>query len=151
LKKQHQTSGIVDTDTKMETSDLPFNATTTVSTTSATEKSNNDLKSIHDIIELFVTSVHRIKDELIRLNNELLQQSQLVETIEKHQATLKTSNEESNNVLSAMNTYLIILQQKLSSLKQEYDDQQVTSYDGTLIWKIDKFQERMRKNIHYFS
>ncbi|CAF4451827.1 unnamed protein product, partial [Adineta steineri] len=61
--------------------------------------------------------------------------------------TMKTSIEESNNVLSAMNINLMVLQQKILSLKYQLEDQQVISYDGTLIWKISQFREKMGKNI----
>lgn len=146
-KKQHQILDMIDTELKMETSEIPLDATTTVSTTNTMEKSNDDVKHIHQIIELFFTSINAIKNELIRLNNESLQKTELVETLEKHQATSKISSEESNNILNATKTNLMILQQNLSMLNQAYEDQQVTSYDGTLIWKIDKFAERMRKSI----
>jgi hypothetical protein len=61
--------------------------------------------------------------------------------------TTKTSIEESNSLLAAINTNMLILQQNLSLLKQTYEDQQVSSYDGTLVWKITQFQDKMSKNI----
>ncbi|CAF4772212.1 unnamed protein product, partial [Rotaria sp. Silwood2] len=36
-----------------------------------------------------------------------------------------------------------ILQQDVASLKQKIDDMQYVSYDGTLIWKITSFLEKM--------
>jgi hypothetical protein len=36
-----------------------------------------------------------------------------------------------------------ILQQDVASLKQKVDDMQYVSYDGTLIWKISGFREKM--------
>lgn len=150
FNKQHQTSTIADTSLKMETSEFSSEVTTAVSTASTTEKPDDDLKQMHQIIDYLSNGIPILQEELIRLNNELLQQSQLVETVEKDQLTIKTSNEELNNVVNGMNTNFILLQQDLSSLKQKYDDHQVTSYDGTLIWKIDRFQEKMRKNIQYF-
>ena len=38
-----------------------------------------------------------------------------------------------------------ILQQDVASLKQIVDDMQYVSYDGTLIWKIISFHEKMSK------
>ncbi|CAF4382772.1 unnamed protein product, partial [Adineta steineri] len=84
---------------------------------------------------------------VIRLNNDALQQSESITAITKALPTMKTSIEESNNVLRAMNINLMVLQQKILSLKYQLEDQQVISYDGTLIWKISQFREKMGKNI----
>jgi chromosome segregation ATPase len=147
FKKQYNISTITDTDIKMETSDLSYQATPASTTTSAPERISDELKSLHEIIDILSIGIRTCNDELIRLNDESVQQSQLLETVDQLLPTVKTSTEESNNALSAMSTNLMILQQGISLLQQKYDDNQVTSYDGTLVWKIPRFQEKMGKNI----
>jgi hypothetical protein len=38
-----------------------------------------------------------------------------------------------------------ILNQDLISLKEKIDDMQNVSYDGTFVWKITSFKEKMSK------
>jgi len=147
LKKQYQTSEIVDAHMKMETSDLPTKITTAASTTSTVETCDDELNYFDEMIKLFSNTTYTLNSELIRLNSESLQLSQSTEVADKFLPMIKTSIEESDNIVNAMHTNMILLQQELSSLKQKYDDLQAISYDGTLIWKITKFQEKMSKNI----
>jgi chromosome segregation ATPase len=132
---------------EMETSDSSSKVTTASSTTSDTEKLSEDLQNLHEMIDLLSSVIHTLNDDVIRLSSESLQEAQPLEMADKLLSTIKISIEESNNVLSAMNTNLMFLEQDLSSLKLNYEDHQVTSYDGTLIWKITRFQEKMSKNI----
>ncbi|CAF4555534.1 unnamed protein product, partial [Rotaria sp. Silwood2] len=44
-----------------------------------------------------------------------------------------------------------ILQQDVASLKQKVDDMQYVSYDGTLIWKITNFHEKMKRQTSIYS
>jgi hypothetical protein len=147
LKKQYQTSAIVDAHIKMETSDLPTQITTAATTTSTVETFNDDSKYFDEMIKLFSDTIYTLNDETIRLSSESLQQSQSIEAADQFLSTIKISIEESKNLVSAMDNNMMFLQQELFSLKQKYDDRQFTSYDGTLIWKITKFQEKMSKNI----
>ncbi len=133
----------------MQIGTLNFQSKTTTisSTTIETDKFIDDLQHLHETVELLSNGIHILDDELKHLTSESLQQSQSIETIDKILPMAKTSIEESNNMINAMNTNLAILQQELSSLKQKYEDLYATSYDGTLIWKISQFQEKMSKNI----
>jgi archaellum component FlaC len=131
----------------METSDNTSKVTTAATTTSAPERLSDDLKNFHNMIDLLSSGIHTFNDELIRLNSESLEQSQSTEMTDKLLSEIKTSIEELNNLLTAVNTNVTLLQQELSLLKQQYDDHQIASYNGTLIWKISGFQEKMSKNI----
>jgi chromosome segregation ATPase len=146
--EQGYTSAAPESNMEMETSDVSYKATTTTTTTSGvTEKFKDDVENLHETINILSSGGRLLKDELTNLNSESQQQSQSVETIDKMLPTIKTSIEETNNLLTAMHTNMQILQQDLSILKQKYDDQQVTSYDGTLVWKISQFHDKMSKNI----
>jgi chromosome segregation ATPase len=149
LIKQCTISDIPETNMEMETSDVSYKTTTTTATTApgATEKFSDDLKNLYDTIDLLSSGTHTLKDELKSLDSESVPQSQSLEMADKLLETTKTSIEESNSLLAAINTNMLILQQNLSLLKQTYEDQQVSSYDGTLVWKITQFQDKMSKNI----
>jgi len=132
---------------KMETSDLTSQITTASSTTIEKDGYKNALEHFFEMIDLLSGGIYSLKDELIHLSDSSLQQSESLETTDKVLSMVKTSVEESNNVLNALNTNLLIVQQELSSLKLKFEEQQITSYDGTFVWKITQFQEKMSKYI----
>lgn len=139
----------VDTDVKMETSDVSSKVTTASHRTTTAEIYKDEIEHLYEMIDLLSLGVGTLSVDITRLGSESLQQSQSLETTDKAISAIKLSIEESKNVMDAMNTNFTILQQELLSLKQKCQDRQVTSYDGTLIWKIDRFQEKMGKNIYY--
>lgn len=139
----YHTDATAATNMQMERCDLSYKATTT---TGATEKISDVLKNLHSVIDLLASGIHTLNDELSTLNSGSLPQSQSLETTDKLLSKSKMSVDESNSVLTAMHSNISILQQDLSILKQNYEDRQITSYDGTLIWKITGFQAKMSKN-----
>ncbi|CAF3889866.1 unnamed protein product [Adineta steineri] len=143
LKEQYQTSSSIDTDMKMEISNMYSQTTTTSSSETNMDEYKSELELYSKMINPLADGIHELNNEVIRLNNDALQQSESITAITKALPTIKTSIEESNNVLSAMNINLMVLQQKILSLKYQLEDQQVISYDGTLIWKINQFREKM--------
>ena len=112
-------------------------------TTATNDKMTDDLRNLKDTIGVLSHGVQSLNDELISVNNESVQQSQSLEETEKSLLSIKTSIEESNNLLTAISTNIQILQQDLTILKQKYEDQRISSYDGVLVWKISRFNEKM--------
>ena len=150
--EKYQTYNIpIDSEMKMETADVSNKATTTSDRTIASEKYKDECNHLHEMTDLLSRGIITLKEDLTRLNIDLSKQSQSIETLDKTLSTLKLSTDESTSAIDAMNTNLTILRQELFSLNQKYEDHQVTSYDGTLIWKIDHFQEKMSKNIYFFQ
>ena len=68
-----------------------------------------------------------------------------METSTQELTSLKLSIQEQSAFLDGIKPNQEILQQEVASLKQKVDDAQYVSYDGTLIWKITSFQEKMSK------
>lgn len=129
-------------------------ATTTASTTTANfVPDENEIQQgyIQDTIDTLIGGIETLNDELQQLNNESLQKSQLVESIEQNVSMLKISCEETHAAFDALKTNMTILQQDCTSLKQKIEDAQFTSYDGTIVWKITNVQEKMSKFIIVFQ
>jgi hypothetical protein len=105
---------------------------------------------IYETLQVLCGGIEALNDDVQRLSNESLQQSILMKTTSQSLAMLKISVEESNVSLNAFNTNMTILQQDYLSLKQNVEESQSTSYNGILIWKIAKVQEKMSKNINIF-
>jgi hypothetical protein len=53
--------------------------------------------------------------------------------------------EESHSFLQGVKHNQDILNQDLASLKEKINDMQYVSYDGTFVWKITNFKEKMSK------
>ena len=149
LARQQTSNTNIDIHMKMETSDVVPKVSPTSSLSTTTENQRDDYEHFYEMIKLFSNTIHTLNDEFIRLNSEWSHISQSVETTDKVLPTIKTSVEESSSVVDAMRTNLTILRQELSSLQQKYEEKQVISFDGTLIWKITQFNQKMSKHIFF--
>lgn len=138
---------------QLENSSLSHTTTTTETDRDVIEKFSEDLKALHSVIDTLVNGSHNLADELSSLNSDFIPLSQTIEKTDSLLPTVKTSIEESNNMLAAMESNISMLQQNLFLLKQLYEDQQAASYDGTLFWKITGVRDKMSKNtvINYFD
>ncbi|UJR30229.1 hypothetical protein I4U23_017767 [Adineta vaga] len=108
-----------------------------------TNEHQNELEEFFKLADLFYNGVHHIKDVIAQLTNDATQIYQSLETTEKKLCTIKTLNEETNSILNAMHINLLVLRQELTLIQTKIDDQQVTSYDGTLVWRIKEVQKKM--------
>jgi hypothetical protein len=61
------------------------------------------------------------------------------------QNTVQLSVQESHSFLEGVKHNQDIINQDLSSLKEKVNDMQYVSYDGTFVWKITNFKEKMSK------
>jgi chromosome segregation ATPase len=151
MAEENQKLAKRDAHVEQEMINVPYKVTTTASTTLVTDDCNIQLEYIKAMIDTLAGGIEVLNDDLQRLNDESLQQSQLIETTDQDLAMLKTSCEESNANLDGLNTNMIILEQHCSSLKQKVEESQSISYDGTLIWKITNVQEKMSKDINFLT
>jgi hypothetical protein len=86
-----------------------------------------------------------LNDDAQRLSNESLRLHIGTEGLNRDLAALKLSIQEENAFLDGIKPNQEILNQDVASLKQKVDDMQSISYDGTFIWKITSFKEKMSK------
>lgn len=84
-----------------------------------------------------------LRDDIERLSNESIRQSQWIKETDGRLETIKVSCEESGSFLSAINMNMSVLQQDFQSLKHQVEQSQSISYDGSLIWKITDVQEKI--------
>ncbi|CAF1389685.1 unnamed protein product, partial [Rotaria sordida] len=78
-----------------------------------------------------------------RLTNESLQCQIKLQKLAEEFSQVKLSAEESHGFLEGVKQNQDILNQDVESLKEIINDMQYVSYDGTFVWKITKFQEKM--------
>lgn len=133
----------MDVDRQLTTDSLIERATTTTSTPLITDEHDDGMNCVKETINILTTGIETLQEELQQIGDQALQQSQMVEKTEQNMVTVKSSIEESDATLQAQKTNLDILNQSLQTLKQEVEESQYTSYDGTLVWKISNVQEKM--------
>ena len=86
-----------------------------------------------------------MNEDAQRLSHESVKIQNAIDGLTQDLAALKLSIQEQNIFLDGLKPNQEILQQDVSSLKQKVEDMQFVSYDGTLIWKIANFKEKMSK------
>jgi hypothetical protein len=75
----------------------------------------------------------------------IITKGQSSNTLNNEFSLVKLSIQEQNTFLDGLKTNQEILQQDIALLKQKIEDLQFNSYDGTLIWKITNFAEKIGK------
>lgn len=118
--------------------DMPLHTTTT-------DNLNADIQNVYETIDVLAGGIQALNGDVQRLSTESVGFQVTVEDINRELAALKLSAQEENAFLDGFKPNQEILSQDLASLKQQVDDMQFVSYDGTLIWKISSFKEKMSK------
>jgi chromosome segregation ATPase len=124
-------------DTRMDT-DLSQTTTTTTNDPTLAQ-----LQEIHDTLNILSGGIETLNDDGQRLSNESLQSQIKLQTLTEEFLHVKESVEESRNFLEGVKQNQDILNQDFSSLKDKINDMQYVSYDGSFVWKITNFQEKM--------
>ena len=103
----------------------------------------NQLEELHGTVNILAGGTELLKDDEQRLKNELEEhERKLGQLIEKSEQ-LKGAVEEDNVLLEDAMRSLGNLDQDLRSLQEMVNERQYVSHDGTLMWKIANFQEKM--------
>jgi chromosome segregation ATPase len=138
LKVVHQMQSQL-LDSQMDT-DLPRTTTTTASNPASAQ-----LQEIHEALDILSGGIETLNDDAQRLSNDSLQSQIKLQALAEEFSQTKVSVEESHIFLQGVKHNQDILDQDLSSLKEKINDMQSVSYDGSFVWKITNFQEKMSK------
>jgi hypothetical protein len=126
-------------DIQMDT-DLPQRTTTAATTLARTQ-----FQEIYEIVNILSGGIEALNDDGQRLTSESLQIQIQQQALADDFSQIKISTEESSNFLEGVKQNQDILNQDLSSLKEKINDMLYVSYDGTFVWKITNFKEKMSK------
>jgi peptidoglycan hydrolase CwlO-like protein len=111
------------------------------------------MHEIYETINILASGIQTLNDDTQRLSSDSVRLQSTIESITIDFGSLKLSIQEQSAFLDDIKPNQEILQQDVASLKQKVDDLQYVSYDGTLIWKINSFHEKMSKfnlNMSYY-
>ena len=115
------------------------------SRTTTDDTTKTEASELTEILNILSGGIEALINESQNLTIEASQQQEKVKQIEEQSSTMKISAEESQSLLQGFKQNQDILQQEIMSLSESVDDMQYVSYDGTFIWKISNFKEKMSK------
>ncbi len=115
--------------------------------TTTNENMSAQMEEIYEIINILAGGIQTLNDDTQRLSSDSIRLQSSIESLIQDFSSLKLSIQEQSAFLNGIKPNQEILQQDVASLKQRVDDMQYVSYDGTLIWKITNFREKMSKFI----
>ena len=121
--------------------DLP--RTTTAA--GVTDLATDQFQELYDMLNMLSGGIETLNDDGQRLNNESLHCQIKMRTLAQDLSQVKLAVEEEKSFLEGLKPNQDVLKQDLSSLKENIDDVQYVSYDGSFIWKITNVREKMGK------
>lgn len=110
---------------------------------SSTDNLSTEMQEIYETINLLASGIQTLNDDTQRLSSDSIRLQTSLESLRQDFSTLKLSIDEQSAFLEGIKPNQEILQQDVASLKQRVEDMQYVSFDGTLIWKITGFREKM--------
>ncbi|CAF1097761.1 unnamed protein product [Rotaria sordida] len=96
------------------------------------------LKEVNERLNMWVGGIEILTNDEQHLAHDLLQMPITLSTLTEESSNVKSSIEELNAFLGGVKH-----NQDLSLVQENIDDLQHVSYDGTFVWKITNFQEKM--------
>ncbi|CAF3433187.1 unnamed protein product [Rotaria sp. Silwood1] len=112
-------------------------------TTTTNENISTQMQEVYETLNILASGIQTLNDDPQRLSSESIRLQSLIESVTQEFSSLKLSIQEQSSFLDDVKPNQEKLQQDVVSLKQKVDDMQYVSYDGTLIWKITNFHEKM--------
>ena len=97
------------------------------------------------MLDALITAIETLLKDEQHLSRDSLHMQLQVQTLAEYASQLKAPVQESRSHLDAIKLNVDVLKQDLVSLNERINDAQYVSYDGTFIWKITGFREKMSK------
>ncbi|CAF2813784.1 unnamed protein product [Rotaria sp. Silwood2] len=101
------------------------------------------LQELYKMLNILSGSIEALNNDQERLSNESLQIQVTIPSLTEELSKVKLSIQESSSFLEGVKHNQDILNQDLASIEEKINDLQYVSYDGTFIWKITNFKEKM--------
>ena len=112
-------------------------------TTSNNTFALDQLRQLEETTEILTNCVRTTREDTQELNEERSRQDRRLEELIENVSKMKVGVEEEHELLDTMHQNLEILRQDLTRLEEQAEEMQVTSYDGTLVWRITEVAEKL--------
>ncbi|CAF3612277.1 unnamed protein product [Rotaria sp. Silwood1] len=107
------------------------------------------LQDLYEMLNSLSSGIDTLSNDQERLSNESLQIQVTISVLTEELFKAKLSIEETNALLEGVKLNQDILNQNLASIHEKVNELQYLSYDGTFVWKITNFKEKMNKLNNY--
>ncbi len=114
-------------------------------TTTANDPATAQVQELYETLNILTSGIEALNDDGQRLSNESLQSQIKRQTLAEDCSQVQLSVEVTDGFLQQPKHNLDILNQDLIRLKEQINDMQYVSYDGTFVWKNTSFKEKMSK------
>lgn len=104
---------------------------------------NLSKEEILSSIENLTENVGLLTDETQRTNTEFLQQQKRIDGLSENVSKMNETAQETKVYLEAQRMNQVTFEHELQSLQECVHNLKNTSYDGSLLWKIDDIQRKM--------
>ncbi|CAF1139350.1 unnamed protein product [Rotaria sp. Silwood1] len=104
---------------------------------------STEMQKTYEITNILANEIQILNDDIQRFSSESIRLQSSIESLTQDFSSIKLSVQEQSSFIDGVKPNQEILQQDIASLKQKIDDIQYVSYDGTFIWKIMNFHEKM--------
>ena len=112
-------------------------------TTSNNTFALDQLRQLEETIEILTNGARATQEDTQELNEERSRQERRLEELIENVSKVKAGVDEERGLLDTVHQSLEILRQDLMRLEEQAEEMQVTSYDGTLVWKITGVAEKL--------
>ncbi|CAF3064786.1 unnamed protein product [Rotaria sp. Silwood2] len=119
--------------------------------TTTNDNVGTSIQEIYETLNILASGIQTLNDDIQRLSSESIRLQSSIEFVTQEFSSIKLNIQEQSAFLDSVKSNQEILQQDVASLKQKVDDMQYVSYDGTLIWKITNFHEKMKRQTSIYS
>ena len=104
---------------------------------------SNSVQQLNETMDILMDGIEALSEDTQRLSVDSLHYQTAVQSVSEEIVKVKAAIEETYSVIDAHKTSQQMLEQSIASLQQQVTDQQNVSYDGTLLWKITNFQQKL--------
>ncbi|CAF3886203.1 unnamed protein product [Rotaria sp. Silwood2] len=130
------------TNNKDDESIVPY-STTKSTDRELDESSHVNLQQLFETMDIVISGLNVLNDDTQRLTSESFQYQRSIQSLSEDVFRLNTAIKETHSSINDHITSQQIIEEGLTSLQQQLDDQKNISHNGTLIWKITNIQQKI--------
>jgi chromosome segregation ATPase len=101
------------------------------------------LSEIQDKIAIVSNNLNKLKNDQKRLRDRLSRSQSSLQVLAQNLSSCEISFEEHSSLINGLKINESLYRQEVWSLKKKIEEQRLTSFDGTLIWKIPCLDEKI--------
>ncbi|CAF2892518.1 unnamed protein product [Rotaria sp. Silwood2] len=130
------------TNNKDDESIVPY-STTKSTDRELDESSHVNLQQLFETMDIVISGLNVLNDDTQRLTSESFQYQRSIQSLSEDVFRLNTAIKETHSSINDHINSQQIIEEGLTSLQQQLDDQKNISHNGTLIWKITNIQQKI--------